>query len=147
MYAVLPYFWSSNDNDEYEKWENQLENFFRYFFLKPEQKCHHTQMKLVEKLISVRRQSYNYRDWLVLQNLHTRYAPHLENPQFSDLVAECKKIVADMKILENKIVEIVEGTESEPEVDDMTESGPEVELVSPQKEIFFRPIEVEEIPV
>ena len=47
MYAALPYFRGSNDHDGYEKWENQLEDCFRYFFLTHEQKCHYAQMKLV----------------------------------------------------------------------------------------------------
>ena len=47
MYAVLPYFRSSNNLDGYETWENQLEDFFRYFSLIPAQKSHYAQMKLV----------------------------------------------------------------------------------------------------
>jgi len=31
MYAGFSYFWSFNDQDGYEKWKNQLEDFFRYF--------------------------------------------------------------------------------------------------------------------
>jgi len=46
MYAALPYLWGSSDHDGYEKWENQLEYFFRYFFSTPEQKWHYAQMKL-----------------------------------------------------------------------------------------------------
>ena len=30
MYAALPYFRGFNDHDGYEKWENQLEYFFKY---------------------------------------------------------------------------------------------------------------------
>jgi len=65
-------------------------------------------------------------------------------------VAECKEILADiMKILESKTIEIIEDPKSEPEVDDKLEPGPEVitELVSLQEEIFFRPTEIEELPI
>ena len=31
MYAALPYFQSSNDHYGYEKWENNLKDFFSYF--------------------------------------------------------------------------------------------------------------------
>ena len=48
MYAVIPYFWGSNNHDEYEKW-NYLEEFFSYSSLRPEQKCHYAQMKLAEE--------------------------------------------------------------------------------------------------
>jgi len=41
MYAALSYFWGFNDQDGYEKWGNQLEDFFRYFSLIPAQKCHY----------------------------------------------------------------------------------------------------------
>ena len=84
----------------------------------------------------------NCRDLFVLQNLlHTRYAPHLERPQFSDLIAECKKIFGGMmKILKSKAVEVVEDPKPKPEVDDKPEPRPEVaELVSPQEGIFFQP--------
>jgi len=56
MYATLPYFQSSNDFDGYEKWKNQLEDFFRYFAL--------TEMPLCSNeadwrsLLMVGRQSY-----------------------------------------------------------------------------------------
>ena len=52
--------------------------------------------------------------------------------QFNDLIAECKEILTDMvKMLESKVVEIVEDSE--------LEAGPEVvtELVSLQEVIFF----------
>jgi len=35
MYAALPYFRGSNNQDRYEKWKNHFENFFRYFSLTP----------------------------------------------------------------------------------------------------------------
>jgi len=68
------------------------------------------------------------RDWFVLQDLRIRYAPHLERPQFNDLVAEYKEILAGMeKILERMTIE---DSKPEPEIDE-PESGPEVvELVS-----------------
>jgi len=55
------------------------------------------------------------RNWLILQELlHTRYAPHLEGPQFSDMFAECKEILTGMvKMLESKAVEVIEDPESE----------------------------------
>ena len=90
----------------------------------------------------------DYRDWLILKELHIRYAPHLEGPQFSDLVIECKEILADMvKMLESRSIKAVDNTESEPEVNDnpepepevydKLESGPDViaELVSQQEEL------------
>ena len=46
MYVVLSYFRGSNDQDRYERCENQLEYFFKYFSLTPAQKCHYAQMKL-----------------------------------------------------------------------------------------------------
>jgi len=60
----------------------------------------------------------NCRDWLVLQGLlRTRYAPHLDRPQFSDLidlVEECKEILAGMiKMVERKAAEVVEYLEPE----------------------------------
>jgi len=81
-------------------------------------------------------------DWLVLQDLlHIRYASHLEGPQFSDLIAECKEILADMVKIESKVIEVVEDLEPELEVDDKPESGPEVvaELVTLQEEISHSP--------
>ena len=81
----------------------------------------------------------DYRDWLVLQELlRTRCAPHLEGPQFSDLVAECKEILAGMvKMLESKAVDAIEDPKLEPKVDDKPEPEPKivVELVSLQEEI------------
>ena len=54
-----------------------------------------------------------------------RNPPHLERPQFSNLVAECKEILASMvKMLESRAIKAVDNTESEPEVDDNPE--PEV---------------------
>ena len=50
MYAAFPYFRGPNDHDGYEKWKNQLDNFLRYFSLKPTQKCHFTQMKPAEEV-------------------------------------------------------------------------------------------------
>ena len=42
------------------------------------------------------------RHWFVLQALRAWYAPKLQRPQFSDLVAECKEPLASVgKILEN----------------------------------------------
>ena len=66
------------------------------------------------------------RDWLILQEfLHTWYAPYLEGPQFSDLVAECKGILAGIvKMLESMAVKVVDNPESEPEVDDNSEPEP-----------------------
>ena len=73
--------------------------------------------------------------------LRARYAPHLERPQFSDLIAECKEILAGVgKILESMAVKNL-GPESEV----IDERGPEVvaESVSLQEEIFSRSTEVE----
>jgi len=62
-----------------------------------------------------------------LKELHTRYAPHLERLQFSDLVTEYKEILAGMvKMLESRAVKVIDNTESEPEVDDNPEPEPEV---------------------
>ena len=83
------------------------------------------------------------------QDLRTQYDPHLEMLQFSDLVNECKEIIVGMvKILESKVVEVVEDSKLEPKVD-KPKPGSEVvaELVSPQEKIFFRPTEVEELPI
>jgi len=49
MYATIPYFLGSNDHIGYEKWENDLEEFFSYFILTSEQKYRYAQMKLVGK--------------------------------------------------------------------------------------------------
>jgi len=69
------------------------------------------------------------RDCLVLQELSTRYAPHLKGPQFNDLIAEYKELFTDMvKMLESKAVEVVEDPESEPEVDDEPEDDDKPEL-------------------
>ena len=70
-------------------------------------------MKLAGELYWWWEDSYiNCWDWLVLQDLLTQYAPHLESSQFSDLVAECKEILAGMVImLENKAIEVVEDPE------------------------------------
>ena len=73
----------------------------------------------------------NYQDWLVLQEFfRTRYAPHLEGSQFSDLidlVAECEEILVGMvKMLERKTAEVVEDLE--PGVDDKPRSEVVIEL-------------------
>jgi len=85
-------------------------------------------------LLVVQRQSYQLSRLVGLTRVSSYwYAPHLEGPQFSDLVAKCKEILAGMmKMLEHKAVEVVEDLEPEPTVDD--KSGPEVvaELVSQQ---------------
>ena len=86
---------------------------------------------------------------MVLQDLRTWYAPHLESLQFNDMIAECKKILVGMvKILKNKVVEVVEDPKPEPEVD-KPELGPEIvaELVSLQEEISSRPMKVVELYV
>ena len=120
MYATLPYFQGSNDHDGYEKWENHLEDFFSYFFLTPEQNCRYAQLKLAGESYWWWEDSHiNCRDWLVLQDLRTRYASHVESSQFNDLVTECKEIFTDMvKILERKVVEVIESSKPEPKVDD-----------------------------
>jgi len=41
MNAALPYFRGFYDRDGYKKWENHLEDFFRYFSLTLAQKCHY----------------------------------------------------------------------------------------------------------
>ena len=72
-------------------------------------------------------QSYRLSRLAYLKELHTRYAPHLEGLQFSDLVAECKKILTCMvEMLKRKAVKAVDNSESEPEVDDNPEPKPEV---------------------
>ena len=117
MYAAIPYFQSSNDHIEYEKWKNDLEEFFSYFILTSEQNYHNAQMKLVGRAYWWWKDSHiNDKCWFVLQDhLHTLYAlhllyvsevdckepnveyePELEKPQFSDLVAECKENLADV---------------------------------------------------
>ena len=50
MYATILYFQGSNDPCGYEEWKNYIEDFFSYFSLIPEQKCHYVQMKLAEKV-------------------------------------------------------------------------------------------------
>ena len=59
------------------------------------------------------------RNWLIFQELlRARYAPQLEGSQFSDLIAECKEILAGMtKVLESKMVVVIEDPESESEID------------------------------
>ena len=92
----------------------------------PKQKCHYVQMKLAGEAYWWWEDSHiNCRDWLVLQDLRTRYASHLESSQFNDLVSECKEILTDMvKILERKAVEVIESSKLEPEVDDKAELRP-----------------------
>jgi len=127
MYAALLYFQGSNDHDEYEKWKNQLEDFFKYFSLTPEQKCHYAQLKLAGEAYWWWEDNHiDCREWFILQDsLRTRYAPHLERPQFSDLVVEYKKILAGMvKTLKSKMTEVVDSPESRPEIDDKPEPGP-----------------------
>jgi len=66
------------------------------------------------------------------------------------MVVECKEIIAGMvKILESKMLEIVEDPEPAPEVDDKLVVGPEVvaELVLLEDEIFSWPMEVIELPI
>ena len=145
MHAIIPYFRDSKDYDEYEKWEDRLEDFFSFFSLIHEQKCRYAQMKLIEEAYWWWEDSHiDCRYWFVLQDFHTRYAPYLERPKFSDLVAECKELLAGVgKILESKLVEVIE--EPELEVDDESEPrpgpGPKiiVELVSLQEKISSRP--------
>jgi len=73
------------DKDGYEKWENYLEDFFRYFSLTPAQKCHYAQIKLAREVYMWWEDSHvDCHDWLILQELlHTQYAPHLEGLQLS----------------------------------------------------------------
>ena len=83
-----------------------------------------------------------------------------EGAQFSDLVAECKEILAGMiKMLESRAIKAIDNPESEPEIDDNSESKskvydkseprPEViaESVSQQEKISLQPIKVEELSV
>jgi len=46
MHAALLYFWGFNNQDERKTWENQLENFLRYFSLTLAQKYHYALLKL-----------------------------------------------------------------------------------------------------
>jgi len=162
MYAALSYFWSFYHQHGYEKWENHLENFFKYFSLTPVQKCYYAQMKLTGEAYWWWEDSHiDCWDWLILQELlHTQYARHLDGPQFSDLVAECKEILVGMvKMLESMAEKAVDNLKSEPEVDDnpkpepevydKSEPGPEViaEPVSQQEEISPHPMEVEKLHV
>jgi len=91
--------------------------------LTPEQKCRYAQIKLAGEAYWRWKDNYiDCRYWFVLQDLRTRYAPYLERSQFSNLIAECKKLLAGMgKILEIKAVEVVEDAESELKVDDELE--------------------------
>ena len=119
MYATLSYFRGFNDQDGCEKWENQLEHLFRYLSLTPAQKYHYAQMMLAGEVYWWWEDNhFDYRDWLVSQKLlHTQYAPHLEGPQFNDLIVECKEIFTDMvMMLESQAVEIVEDPEPEPKL-------------------------------
>ena len=134
------------------KVKNHIKDFFGYFSLTPAQKCHYAQMKLAGEAYQWWKDSHiDCRDWLILKELlHTRYAPHLEGPQFSDLIAECKEILAGMvKMQENMAVKAADDSKSKQEFDDNLEAesevydesgpGPEViaELVSQQEEIFL----------
>ena len=77
MYAT-PCFRSSDDQYGYEKWESNLEDFFSYFLLTSEQKCHCAQMKFVEKAYCWRKCSHiDYRYLFVLKDLRASYARHL----------------------------------------------------------------------
>jgi len=49
IYAAILYFLGFSGQDGYEKWQNHLEYFIRYFSLTPEQKCHYTLLKLAGK--------------------------------------------------------------------------------------------------
>ena len=73
----------------------------------------------------VKRQSYRLLRLVCLSRSSSYwYAPHLERPQFNDLVIECKEILAGIgKILDNMAVE---DLEPELEVDVEPEPGPEV---------------------
>jgi len=127
------------------KWENHLKDFFRYFSLTLEQKCHYTLLTLARDVYLWWKDSHiDCRDWLILQELlHNLVCFTPQGPQFNDLVAECKKILTGIvKMLESKAVEVVEDSEPEPEINDRP--GPEVaaELVSPQEEVFPRPMKV-----
>ena len=74
----------------------------------------------------VKRQSYRLSRLAYFTRTLYRYAPHLEGLQFSDLVAECKEILACMvKMLKSKAVKAVDNSESESEVDDNPEPEPE----------------------
>jgi len=100
-------------------------------------------------LLVMKRQSYRLSNLAYLTRAFSyRYAPHLKRPQFNDLIVECNKILTDMvKMLERKVVEIVENLEPEPELDN--KPGPEVvaELMSLQEEIFSQPMEVVELSI
>jgi len=53
-----------------------------------------------------------------------------------------------VKMLESKVVDVVEDAEPEPKVDDKPESGPKVaELVSQQEEVSLRPMKVVKLPI
>ena len=79
MYATLSYFRGFNDHDGYEKWENQLEDFFRYFSLTPAQKCHNAQMNLAgeaywqwkDSHIDCLKIDLSYKSFFVFGMLHT----------------------------------------------------------------------------
>ena len=132
MYAALLYFRGSKDQCGYEKWENQLENFFKIFSFDT---C--TKVPLCpneagwRSLLAVVTQSYWLSRLTYLTRASSCSAPHLEGPQFSDLIAECNQILAGMvKMLESKTVKIVEDLEPESEVDDKPGAEVVAELVS-----------------
>ena len=146
----------------------------------PKQKCQYVQMKMVGEAYWWWKDNHRFCEWFVLHDfLRTRYArhflhasevdckepnvehePELERPQFSNIVVECKVILAGVgRILESMavkvtdpeppalvVIEIVDDLESELGVE---ESEVEViaELAILKEEISSRPTEVEEFPI
>jgi len=81
--------------------------------------------------------------WFVLQDLlHAQYVSHFERPQFSDLVIECKEILASVgNMLENMDAK---GADTEPPA--LVEPKVVAELTLFQEEISSQSIEVEKLP-
>ena len=122
MYAVLSYFRDSDDHYGYEKWESNLEGFFRYFVLTSEQKYCYAQMRLVGKASWWWKNIHSSCLCLfVLQDLfRTRYAPYLLFTEFRETLEGIWKIIGDMAVKVDIKLELVVD-EPEPEVVDEPE--------------------------
>lgn len=78
MYAAIPVFRGFYDHRGYEKWQDHLEDLFRYFSLTSKQKCCYSRIKLDEEAYYWWKDNHKfYGHWLILQRLlRARYAPH-----------------------------------------------------------------------
>jgi len=113
--------------------KSNLEDFFNYFILTSEQKCHYARMKLIGKASCWGKGSHiDDQCWFVLKDLRVLYTPYLLYSSELEVATESEPTIVDEPELESEVAaepesksRVVDEPESEPTV--VNEPEPEIE--------------------